>query len=166
MYESSLHRQSGKPKAQFELFERAEPSVRCRMLIIMSRLFRFPNAAKRDPAIDAWFRAQSGQLGKIAKRWFDVLRNCGDDVRVVLHDGHPTACVGDAAFAYVSAFTKHVNVGFFCGSEIADPALLLEGAGKYMRHVKLRPECEIHASSLQQLIETAYANMVRRLREV
>ncbi|MEI9965905.1 MAG: DUF1801 domain-containing protein [Caulobacteraceae bacterium] len=53
-----------------------------------------------------------------------------------MHDGHPTACVGDAAFAYVDAFRAHVNVGFFHGAALDDPAGLLEGTGKRMRHVK------------------------------
>ena len=58
-------------------------------------------------------------------------------MRELLHDGHPTACVADAAFAYVNAFTAHVNVGFFRGAELVDPARMLEGTGRYMRHVKL-----------------------------
>jgi hypothetical protein len=55
----------------------------------------------------------------------------------VLHDGHPTACVAEAAFAYVDTFKAHVNVGFFCGAELADPKGMLEGSGKLMRHVKI-----------------------------
>lgn len=108
-------------------------------------------------------RDHAGTLGEIARRWFEVIRACGDDVREVLHDGHPTACVGDAAFAYVNAFQKHVNVGFFHGAELADPRHLLEGTGKFMRHVKLRPECEVDAAALTTLIETAFADMRRRL---
>lgn len=65
------------------------------------------------------------------------MRACGDDVRELLHDGHPTACVREAAFGYVNAFTSHVNVGFFRGAEIDDPDGPLEGTGKFMRHVKL-----------------------------
>src|SRR5687768_9906762 len=106
----------------------------------MSRLFRLPGAVTRDPAVEAWMLEHSGGLGAIARRWFEVMRRCGDDVREVLHDGHPTACVGDAAFGYVNAFTTHVNVGFFRGTEIDDPGGLLEGTGKFMRHVKLRPD--------------------------
>ena len=49
------------------------------------------------------------------------MRGCGDDVREHLHDGHPTACIGDAAFAYVNAFRAHVNVGFFLGAILPDP---------------------------------------------
>ena len=105
----------------------------------------------------------SGELGAIAQRWFEVMRDCGDDVQELLHDGHPTACVGDAAFGYVNAFTAHVNVGFFRGAEIADPEGLLEGTGKFMRHVKLRPERDVDATALMTLIETAYTDMKGRL---
>ena len=76
---------------------------------------------------------------------------------------HPTACAADAAFAYVDAFTAHVNVGFYRGAELADPAQLLEGTGKYMRHVKLRPGSEVDAEALLKLVETAYTDMKVRL---
>jgi hypothetical protein len=105
----------------------------------------------------------AGALGTIAHRWFAIMRGCGDDVRELLHDGHPTACVGDAAFAYVNAFRTHVNVGFFRGAEIADHEGLLEGTGRFMRHVKLRPERAVDATALTKLIETAYNDMKRRL---
>jgi hypothetical protein len=130
----------------------------------MSQLMRFPSSVKRDPAIEVWMHAHSGELGAIARRWFEVMRTCGDDVRELLHDGHPTACVGDAAFAYVNAFKAHVNVGFFRGAEIADPGGLLEGTGKFMRHVKLRPERDVDATPLRKLIETAYIDMMTRLK--
>ena len=129
----------------------------------MSQLFRFPSAVRRDPAIETWMHDHGGQLGAIAQRWFDVMRNLGDDVRELLHDGHPTACVADAAFAYVNAFKAHVNVGFFRGAELADPDGLLEGAGKFMRHVKCRPEFDIDTEALVKLIETAYTDMKQRL---
>jgi hypothetical protein len=130
----------------------------------MSQLFLFSSAVKRDPAIEVWMREHANELGAIAQRWFEVMRDCGDDVREVLHDGHPTACVGDAAFGYVNAFTAHVNIGFFRGGEIADPECLLEGTGKFMRHVKLRPGRDVDANALRKLIETAYADMRRRLK--
>src|ERR1043165_7208289 len=128
----------------------------------MSQLLRFPSSVKRDPAIEAWMHEHAGELGVIAQRWFEIMRLCGDDVRELLHDGHPTACVGDAAFGYVNAFKDHVNVGFFRGAEIADPNELLEGTGRLMRHVKLRPGYDADAA-LKRLIETAYLDMKRRV---
>lgn len=128
----------------------------------MDRLMRFPNSVKRDPSIDAWMDQRSGELGSIARYWFDIMRGCGDDVRELLHDGHPTACVGDAAFAYVNAFKAHVNVGFFRGAELRDPKRLLEGTGRFMRHVKLRPEGDVDTTALSKLIHTAYTDMKER----
>ena len=132
--------------------------------IAMSQLLRFPSSVERDPAIDVWMHEHSDALGAIAQRWFEVMRSCGDDVRELLHDGHPTACVGDAAFAYVNAFKAHVNVGFFRGSEIGDPKGLAEGTGKFMRHVKLSPERDVDAAALMKLIETAYTDIKCRLK--
>ncbi len=130
----------------------------------MTQLFRLSNPVRRDPAIEEWMKAHAGELGAIAQQWFQAMRSCGVDVRESIHDGYPTACVADAAFAYVNAFRAHVNVGFFRGAEIADPAGLLEGTGKFMRHVKLRPRQDFNAPALAQLIETAYADMQERVR--
>ena len=127
------------------------------------RLFRLPSARQHDPDVTAWLRDHTDPLGTIAQRWFTAMRDCGDDVRVVMHDGYPTACVNDAAFAYVGVFKAHVNVGFFNGAELADPAGLLEGTGRFMRHVKLRPEKEVDTAALQTLIRISYAQMKRHL---
>jgi hypothetical protein len=127
----------------------------------MVRVMRFPTATRRDPAVDAWFRAHGDELGKLARHWFEIMRACGEDVRELLHDGQPTACVGDAAFAYVDAFTAHVNVGFYGGSDLDDPAGLLIGTGRFMRHATLRPGAPVDAAALRQLIERAYLDMQR-----
>ena len=129
----------------------------------MRRIFRFSKTCKRDPDIECWMEGHSDELGRIARRWFNVMRACGDDVREKLHDGHPTVCVGNAAFAYVNVFKAHVNVGFFHGAEIADPTHLLVGTGKFMRHVKLFPNKEINEEALERLIETAYIDINKRL---
>ena len=91
------------------------------------------------------------------------MRGCGADVRELLHDGHPTACVGDAAFGYVNVFSSHVNVGFFHGAALDDPAGLLEGAGKRMRHVKVRWAQQVNAPALSELIGAAYRDIRLRL---
>jgi hypothetical protein len=110
-----------------------------------------------------WIKQHPGELGDIAKHWFEVMRKCGGDVREVLHDGHPTVCVADAAFAYVNAFKAHVNVGFFRGTALADPAGLLQGTGKFMRHVKLRPGSVLDATALSKLVYAAYTDMKQRV---
>ena len=92
------------------------------------------------------------------------MRGCGPDVRELLHDGSPTACVEDAAFGYVNAFRAHVNVGFFYGAALDDPAGLLEGTGKRMRHVKLRWGQQVNAAALSELVAAAYRDIRLRLK--
>jgi hypothetical protein len=71
--------------------------------------------------------------------------------------------LGDAPFGYVNVFNSHVNVGFFHGAALQDPAHLLQGTGKFMRHVKLRSGTAISAAALSTLIETAYADIKARV---
>jgi hypothetical protein len=98
-----------------------------------TELLRFNGAVERDPAIG----------------------------RELLHDGCPVACLGDAPFGYVNVFSSHVNVGFFHGAALPDPAHLLQGTGKFMRHVKLRPGTATNA--LSRLIDTAYSDIKARV---
>jgi len=126
-------------------------------------LLRFNGAVERDPAIDAWMKQHAGELAAIARQWFDVMRKCGDEVRELLHDGCPVACLGDVPFGYVNLFTSHVNVGFFHGAALPDPAGLLQGNGRFMRHVKLRPGTVVNTAALSTLIHTAYADIKARV---
>ncbi|HEX2011696.1 MAG TPA: DUF1801 domain-containing protein [Roseateles sp.] len=129
----------------------------------MPALLTFTGSVEKAPAIGLWLDTQPNDLAPMARRWFVQMRRCGPDVRELMHDGCPTVCVQDAPFAYVNAFRAHVNVGFFHGTSLADPAGLLEGTGKYMRHVKLKPGRAIDASALQMLIDAAYRDIVARL---
>lgn len=126
-------------------------------------LLRFNGAVERDPAIDAWMKEHGGELGAIAHQWFEKMRKCGDEVRELLHDGCPVVCLGDVPFCYVNVFTSHVNVGFFHGAALPDSAGLLEGAGKFMRHVRLRPGTATNATALSSLIEAAYSHIKARV---
>jgi hypothetical protein len=129
----------------------------------MTEILRFTGAAKHDPAIDVWLNSDPSELRSIARRWFAQMRECGDEVLELMHDGCPVACVGDAPFGYVNVFTSHVNVGFYNGFALRDPARLLEGNGKRMRHVKLRPGVDIDSAALTALIHDSYQDMKARL---
>jgi hypothetical protein len=119
------------------------------------RVFRLPGAVRRSADVETWLN-EPGELHAIARTWFERIRASGPDVRELMHDGAPTACVGDAAFAYVNAFTAHVDIGFFPGAALPDPQGLLQGTGRFMRHVKLRPGEPVGEAALEALIREAY----------
>ena len=129
----------------------------------MNGRLRFSGAVERDPAIDVWLNKKPDEFYSIAHEWFARMRKFGNDVRELLHDGCPVACVEAAPFGYVNIFKVHVNVGFFNGATLQDPTGLLEGNGKRMRHVKLKLGYEVDSSALGALIVAAYLDIKARL---
>lgn len=123
----------------------------------MPRVFRLSGAARRCPEVEAWTGAVDGALGGLVVDAVLRVRGLGDDVLERMHDGYATFCVGDVAFAYVGAFRAHVNVGFFHGADLPDPEGLLQGTGKRMRHVKLRPGAAPDDAALGALLSAARA---------
>ena len=128
-----------------------------------NEIFLFPDATSHSWEVDEWLSGDPPELYSIARQWFAAFRDCGDDVNELLHDGNPTACVDGAAFGYVNVYKSHLNIGFFMGAFISDPHSLLEGSGKRMRHVKLRPENDIDSGAMSELIGNAYIDMKARL---
>jgi hypothetical protein len=129
----------------------------------MDDLLRFDGAVRRDPRIEAWFSGFPDPLRLMTRTWFERMRGCGGDVRELFHDGCPVVCLGDAPFGYVNAFKTHASVGFYHGTMLDDPAGLLEGEGKRMRHVKLRPGKDLKVAALNDLIAAAYKDIRERL---
>jgi hypothetical protein len=131
--------------------------------MLMTRLFRLDDARPRHPDVEQWLAEKSGPLGAIAAHWFARLRAAGHEVCEVMHDGQPTACVRGAAFAYVAVYRAHVNVGFFHGAELPDPHGVLQGTGRFMRHVTIKHMDTVNAAALEALIHAAYTTVMGTL---
>lgn len=127
----------------------------------MSPIFHFPQARALDPEVEAWFDGPEMRL--LVRPWHEALRALGPDIRELLHDGWPTACAGDAAFAYVAAYAAHAAIGFYFGAALPDPHGLLEGSGKRMRHLKLRWAEPVNAAAISGLMDAAYSDIHARL---
>ncbi len=124
-----------------------------------SGLFLFPEAKRYHPAVEEWLHGEPEHLYSKARFWFNQLRQLGEDVCELIHDGSPVACVGQAAFAYVNVYKRHINVGFFTGAFLTDPEGLLIGNGKRMRHVKIVADDSVNEKSLRKLIMSAYTDV-------
>lgn len=132
----------------------------------MEKLLLYTGKDIQKITMDAWLKDKAPELRPIVLKWFDEIKNCGEDVQGIFHDGYPIGCVENAPFAYVNAFTSHVNVGFFYGASLYDKNGLLEGTGKNMRHVKIKPGVSYAEIEIKILIKAAYGDIKRRLREI
>jgi hypothetical protein len=91
-----------------------------------------------------------------------------DTVEVVrLGDRAATYGVGpkkmSEGYAYILPHKNWVNLGFYMGVALPDPAELLEGTGKKLRHVKVRSVEDAERPELRALIEQALAERKQAL---
>lgn len=129
----------------------------------MTGLLKFTGRDIQEIDFEPWLESKPEALRGIARKWFEVIQNCGSDVEDIFHDGHPVGCVDEAPFAYINVYTHHANLGFFYGAELIDNGKLLEGTGKRMRHIKLRPDAKVDDQLIKDLIEQAYLDIKARL---
>ena len=129
----------------------------------MNTLLKFSGKDLQDITMDEWLEQKPEALRPLATKWFSIIQQCGSDVQSIFHDNYPIGCVCDAPFAYVNIYTSHVNLGFFHGAALYDKTGLLEGSGKHMRHIKLKPDVNYDDNAILTLIELAYADIKERL---
>ena len=61
-------------------------------------------------------------------------------------------------YAYISVHASHVNLGFYHGASLTDPDNLLEGAGKSLRHIKIRDLAAAIRPQISKLLLQAIAD--------
>ena len=100
-------------------------------------------------------------IEKIARALRALIRTTDPDVVEVPRPGERTAGYGVGSkkmtetYAYIAPQTSHVNLGFYHGASLPDPAQSLEGTGKALRHVKIRSTEEAGQPSLKRLLKDA-----------
>lgn len=129
----------------------------------MEPILRFTGKDLQDITFDEWLASKPKELGEMATKWFNIMKTIGPEVQPIFHDNYPIVCIDEAPFAYVNVFSQHLNVGFFYGNELFDETEILQGTGKKMRHVKIRPGENVDEKAIFQLIEDAYHDMINRI---
>lgn len=89
-----------------------------------------------------------------------VLQDFSEAIEVVrLGDGAAAYGVGpkkmSESHVYIMPKNDYVNLGFWHGVNVSDPAGLLEGTGKKMRHVKIKSLEDAQKSEIANLIADA-----------
>jgi hypothetical protein len=93
---------------------------------------------------DDVFAASPAEVQTLALAARDLIRRLDPGVVEVARPGDGAVTFGHGprkmrdGYAYLAPHRDRVNFGFYHGATLADPAGLLEGTGKALRHVKLR----------------------------
>ena len=124
---------------------------------------RYAGARRRDPAIDAHVRAQTGPRGGILARLVAIARAAAPSHDEILFRGAPSFCIDGEPYCYIVGYPSHVNLGFCDGVSLPDPNGLLRGRGRWMRHVRVAPGEPLPVAAIADLV-AASARRVRALR--
>lgn len=116
-----------------------------------------------DAGFDAILEGRPPEIGELARRLRALVAEVHPDAVEVVWAREGSAGYGlgprkrSEHYAYLRPFTRHVGFGFFRGAALPDPAGLLEGSGKALRHVKVRTPEEAARPELRALLEAALA---------
>jgi hypothetical protein len=122
-----------------------------------------PMAETRFGTFDDLLAMTAEPLRTVATRLRAIIREVDPHTVEVVRLGDRAASYGvgpqkmKQGYAYILPHQKWVNLGFYQGANLPDPAGLLEGTGKLLRHVKVRTADEADQPALRALIATAVA---------
>jgi hypothetical protein len=103
----------------------------------------------------------SGEVQQIARQLRALIESVHPEALEVPRPGERTAGYGigpkklSETYAYIGPQRGYVNLGFYHGVAVPDPDGLLEGAGKALRHVKVRSIEDAGRPALRRLVEAA-----------
>lgn len=101
------------------------------------------------------------KMRPIARRLREIIIDVDPNTVEVVRLGDRAATYGlgpkkmSEGYAYVMPHKNWVNLGFYQGAVLVDPAGILEGSGKKLRHVKVRSVEDAGRPELRALIEEA-----------
>ena len=108
-----------------------------------------------DPeAVESYIASQPQPMRPILRAARELVREAAPDAVETLKWGFPT-WVGKGNVVAVMAFSDHVNLQFYLGTSLSDPARRLEGTGKDLRHVKLRHSKDVKDPAVKALVRAA-----------
>lgn len=94
-------------------------------------------------------------LRDVSQGILKLIRSALPQVEERLNPWRMYSFVGRGHFCYLAVSSRHVSLGFLQGTSLQDPGGLLEGTGKYFRHVKFRAVEDLERPGLRELIAQA-----------
>jgi hypothetical protein len=115
-----------------------------------------PSARQQGKTVEAYIVGFNDWRGETMTALRQLVHEAAPGVTDSIKWGQPVFEL-NGPFAYMKAFSSHVNFGFWRGAELVDPKGFLKGTGGRMRHVELRSLADIDAPILQSMVRTAVA---------
>jgi hypothetical protein len=105
--------------------------------------------------LDSWFAAAPPAQRAILAKLRALVKSSAPGVVEEIKWSRPCYSTTNGLFCYLQSTKNHVTLGFQKGALLDDPAGLLEGSGKELRHLKLQNLADIDERAARALLEQA-----------
>ena len=110
---------------------------------------------KRYATFDAYLADQTPKNQTIIKVLRKFVKKVAPRLEESVKWGNGCWVSGEGPVSYVYSGEDHVQFGFFNGSALRDPKGLLQGQGKFVRHIKLRKASDLDERAFGALLKQA-----------
>jgi hypothetical protein len=110
---------------------------------------------KAYASFDDYLKGQSSKNQVIIRALRQFVKRIEPGLSEAVKWGNGCWVGGNGPVAYVYSDTGYVQFGFFSGSSLKDPKGLLQGKGKYVRHIKVRDRSAIDERAFSALLRQA-----------
>jgi hypothetical protein len=107
--------------------------------------------------IDGYIETFEDWRGDAIRRIRELVDEAAPDAESAIKWAQPVWLSGGGPFAYVKAFPRSVNIGFWRGAQLDDPDGLLQGEGDRMKHVPIRSVDDVPAEAIGRFVRQAVA---------
>jgi hypothetical protein len=105
--------------------------------------------------IDAYVERKEAKVAAVARGLRALMKKEVKGVKESVNSWKIPTFEVEGPMCFFMAGKRHVSFGFLRGTALDDPAKLLEGTGKSLRHVKLREVEDLKRPELRKLIGEA-----------
>jgi hypothetical protein len=113
-----------------------------------------PTASDHSARFDLVFQRLDPRIRPVAVALRDLVRDAAPGAQETVKWGYPTWVARRNIYS-LNPGTGYVRLQLFRGAELTDPAGILEGTGKNMRHVKVRDAQAMPSQAIAALVREA-----------
>ena len=107
---------------------------------------------KAYASFDEYLAGQTPRNQNVIRALRTFVRRAAPQLQESVKWGNGCWVQGKAPVAYVYSTPDYVQFGFFRGSALKDPMRLLNGKGKFVRHIKVGKRSDIDESAFRALL--------------
>jgi len=112
-----------------------------------------PTKMQSYASFSEWKKDQTAKNQKLISAVSTVIGSIAPELETTVKWGQGCWTEGKNHKLFVYGKPDHIQLGFYTGSQLKDPQKLLQGTGKYVKHIKIFTSKDIDRKAFEKLIK-------------